>query len=212
MFISIEGTEGVGKSTLITGIEAYLIKLGYQVQISREPGGTPVAEKIREILINPNVSEQIAPETELLLLYAARMQNAINNILPALRENQHILVDRYHDASYAYQVASRGVSKSDYDSINERFLLAIPDLTLWLDMPVEVGLQRAKKRGELDRFEKEKVSFFEKVHEGYAFLHRTQSGRIKRINAHQSSEAVLHDAIIIIQQALANKTTPEKGE
>lgn len=88
----------------------------------------------------------------------------------------------------------------------------IPDLTFWLDMPVDVGLQRAKKRGDLDRFEKEKISFFEKVQKGYAFLHKTHAGRIKRIDAQQSSEAVLHDAIKIIQQALANKTTQDEGE
>lgn len=95
MFISIEGTEGVGKSTLITGLEMYFKKLGYQVQLSREPGGTPVAEKIRDILINPNVSEKIAPETELLLLYAGRMQNVINNILPALQEGKVVICDRF---------------------------------------------------------------------------------------------------------------------
>lgn len=195
MFISFEGTEGVGKSTLIQRVHDYYVSQGKQVILTREPGGTPLAETIRQLLLDVNDNELIYPDTELLLLYAARSQHVARVILPALNEGKVVLSDRFTDASFAYQVMGRGLSAKKLSLLNHHFVSSMPNFTFWLDAPVEIGMARATARGVLDRFEQEKLSFFERVRQGYAQLHQNEPQRIKKIDATQSAEDVFKQVI-----------------
>lgn len=195
MFITFEGTEGVGKTTLIQRVHAYFQALGKDVVLTREPGGTPLAEQLRAILLAPNSSEPMAADTELLLIYAARAQHLAQVILPALAAGKVVLSDRFTDASYAYQCFGRGLSQKKLQQLNDIFVERMPDVTFWLDAPIETGMSRARARGELDRFEQEKVSFFEKVRAGYADLYAHAPERIKRLDATQVPEQVYQDAL-----------------
>lgn len=190
MFISFEGTEGVGKSTLIRKLYEYLTEHNKTVLLTREPGGTPVAEQIRSLLLSTAHSESISHDTELLLMYAGRAQHLQNKILPALATGQIVLCDRFSDASFAYQCAGRGLSREKLQLLNQNFVSRMPDLTFWLDAPIEMGMSRARARGELDRFEQEKMDFFSAVRAGYAELHQREPQRIKRLDACQSAEQV----------------------
>lgn len=199
MFISFEGTEGVGKTTLIRRIFDFLQQQGQDVVLTREPGGTPMAEQIRHLLLSVNHDEAMANDTELLLMYAARAQHLAQVILPALSAGKTVLCDRFTDASFAYQCAGRGLSVEKLDILNQTFVARMPNLTFWLDAPIETGMTRARARGELDRFEQEKAIFFEKVRSGYAHLWQTQPKRIKRLDAMQSPEHVFEQAIQYLQ-------------
>ncbi|WP_165671550.1 dTMP kinase [Metapseudomonas otitidis] len=167
LFITLEGPEGAGKSTNRDFIAARLRERGVEVLLTREPGGTPLAERIRELLLAPS-DESMAVDTELLLMFAARAQHLDRVIRPALVAGQVVLCDRFTDATYAYQGGGRGVSMARIAEL-ERFVQGSlrPDLTLVFDLPVEVGLQRAAARGRLDRFEQEDRSFFEAVRQTY---------------------------------------------
>ncbi|WP_165669106.1 dTMP kinase [Metapseudomonas otitidis] len=167
LFITLEGPEGAGKSTNRDFIAARLRERGVEVLLTREPGGTPLAERIRELLLAPS-DESMAVDTELLLMFAARAQHLDRVIRPALEAGQVVLCDRFTDATYAYQGGGRGVSMARIAEL-ERFVQGSlhPDLTLVFDLPVEVGLQRAAARGRLDRFEQEDRSFFEAVRQTY---------------------------------------------
>lgn len=195
MFISFEGTEGVGKTTLIRRIFETLQAQGHDVVLTREPGGTPMAEQIRGLLLATDHSEAMSHDTELLLMYAARAQHLAHVIVPALNAGKTVLCDRFTDASFAYQCAGRGLSADKLALLNTQFVSKMPDLTFWLDAPIELGMTRARARGELDRFEKEKAAFFEKVRTGYAQLHQQQPQRIKRLDATQTAEQVFAAAI-----------------
>lgn len=195
MFISFEGTEGVGKTTLIRRIFKTLQAQGHDVVLTREPGGTPMAEQIRGLLLSVNHSEEMSHDTELLLIYAARAQHLKHVILPALAAGKTVLCDRFTDASFAYQCAGRGLSAEKLALLNTQFVSRMPDLTFWLDAPIELGMQRARARGELDRFEQEKAAFFEKVRTGYATLQHQQPERIKRLDATQAPEQVFDAAM-----------------
>lgn len=203
MFISFEGTEGVGKSTLISKLYDYLIGHNKTVLLTREPGGTPVAEQIRSLLLSTDHAESIAHDTELLLMYAGRAQHLQNKILPALAAGQMVLCDRFSDASFAYQCAGRGLSREKLQLLNQNFVSRMPDLTFWLDAPIETGMARARARGELDRFEQEKMDFFTRVRDGYAELHQQQPVRIKRLDASQSAEQVFAEALRHVQALLS---------
>ncbi|WP_298144096.1 dTMP kinase [uncultured Acinetobacter sp.] len=195
MFISFEGTEGVGKTTLIRRIFESLQAQGHDVLLTREPGGTPMAEQIRGLLLATDHSEAMSHDTELLLMYAARAQHLAHVIVPALNAGKTVLCDRFTDASFAYQCAGRGLSADKLALLNTQFVSKMPDLTFWLDAPIELGMTRARARGELDRFEQEKAAFFEKVRTGYAQLHQQQPQRIKRLDATQTAEQVFAAAI-----------------
>lgn len=195
MFISFEGTEGVGKTTLIRRIFETLQAQGHDVVLTREPGGTPMAEQIRGLLLATDHSESMSHDTELLLIYAARAQHLAHVIVPALKAGKTVLCDRFTDASFAYQCAGRGLSAEKLALLNTQFVSQMPDLTFWLDAPIELGMTRARARGELDRFEQEKAAFFEKVRTGYAQLHEQQPQRIKRLDATQTAEQVFAAAI-----------------
>ena len=199
MFISFEGTEGVGKTTLIGKIYDYLPQQGHEVVLTREPGGTPMAEQIRSLLLSVNHEESMSNDTELLLMYAARAQHLQQVIVPALKAGKTVLCDRFTDASFAYQCAGRGLSKEKLALLNANFVSHMPNVTFWLDAPTELGMSRARARGALDRFEQEKATFFEKVRSGYQELWERQGERIKRLDATQTPEQVFSQALACLQ-------------
>jgi len=166
-FITFEGTEGVGKSTQLQNAADTLTSLGIDVVVTREPGGTPMAEKIRELLLAPR-EEPVHETTELLLMFAARAQHLHNRILPALAEGKWVLCDRFTDATFAYQGGGRGVPEERIALLETLVQGDVrPDHVVLLDAPVETGMARAKKRGELDRFEQEELAFFQRIRDTY---------------------------------------------
>lgn len=199
MFISFEGTEGVGKTTLIRKIYEYLVQQGQEVVLTREPGGTPMAEQIRSLLLSVNHDENMSNDTELLLMYAARAQHLQQVIVPALLAGKTVLCDRFTDASFAYQCAGRGLSREKLNLLNQNFVSHMPNVTFWLDAPIELGMSRARERGALDRFEQEKVAFFEKVRAGYQELFEHSPERMKRLDATQSPEQVFEQAVAYLK-------------
>ncbi|TXS89087.1 dTMP kinase [Parahaliea maris] len=190
MFITVEGGEGVGKSTNIDYLQDYLRSRGVDLLLTREPGGTGLAEQIRELLVARR-EEGVDPLAELLLVFAARAQHLAKVIEPALAAGQWVLCDRFTDATYAYQAGGRGLSA---DLVRRLEVLVQgelrPDFTLLFDAPVEVGMERARERGSLDRFEEEEIAFFERVRQTYLRLARESSGRFRVIDAAQPLEAV----------------------
>ena len=199
MFISFEGTEGVGKTTLIRKIYEYLVQQGQEVVLTREPGGTPMAEQIRSLLLSVNHDENMSNDTELLLMYAARAQHLQQVIVPALLAGKTVLCDRFTDASFAYQCAGRGLSRKKLNLLNQNFVSHMPNVTFWLDAPIELGMSRARERGALDRFEQEKVAFFEKVRAGYQELFEQSPERMKCLDATQSPEHVFEQAVAYLK-------------
>jgi dTMP kinase len=193
LFITLEGGEGVGKTTNLMFIKQFLETKGIAVVVTREPGGTVLAEKLRGLLLE-NQTELISEKTELLLMFAARAQHLKNVIEPALERGDWVLCDRVTDATYAYQGGGRGID-TNLIAWLEQFVQdeLRPDLTLLFDAPMELGMQRAKKRGALDRFESEKLDFFNKVREAYLQRARQYSGRIKIVDATHSLENVQSD-------------------
>ena len=202
MFISFEGTEGVGKTTLIRKLFEHFQAQGKEVVLTREPGGTPLAEQIRGLLLSVNHDEQMSHDTELLLMYAARAQHVETVILPALAEGKIVLCDRFTDSSFAYQCAGRGLSRDKLQLLNENFVSRMPDLTFWLDAPIELGMTRARERGALDRFEQEKVAFFASVRSGFAEIHTREPERMKRLDATQSPEQVFAEALSYLAECV----------
>lgn len=166
-FITFEGTEGVGKSTQLANAAEVLRSEGIDLVVTREPGGTPMAEAIRELLLAPR-DEPVHELTELLLMFAARAQHLHTRILPALEAGQWVLCDRFTDATFAYQGGGRGVSKERIGQLETLVQGDVrPDHVILLDAPVETGMARARLRGELDRFEQEAVSFFQRIRDTY---------------------------------------------
>lgn len=184
-FITLEGGEGVGKSTNLQFIGRLLQQRGLSVMQTREPGGTALAEKIRDLLLEQH-QESIAPTTELLLVFAARAQHLRNVIEPALRRGDWVLSDRFTDATYAYQGGGRNMDTATIAWLEQLVQGELrPDLTLVLDAPVETGMNRAKHRGELDRFESERLEFFERVRQAYLQRAAEHPQRYKIIDAAQ---------------------------
>ncbi len=182
-FITIEGGEGVGKTTNIDFIQDYLKTAGIPYLLTREPGGTPMAEELREMLLKHR-SETVSENCELLLMFAARAQHIQQVIKPALQQGTWVLCDRFTDATYAYQGGGRGVDFSKIATLEDLVQGDLrPDLTLLLDVSVEVGMERARGRGELDRFEQEKIEFFENVRNAYLARAEHESRRFRVIDA-----------------------------
>ena len=197
-FITFEGVDGAGKSTHLTWFAETLRKRGNEVLVTREPGGTPVGESLRDILLN----QTMHAETEALLMFAARLEHIEQVIKPALQRGIWVVSDRFSDASFAYQGGGRGVSVAKLEQlecwVHENFQ---PDLTLLFDLPVEVARQRLSKNITLDRFEQEKDSFFEKVRQAYLDRRKKHPDRFVLINAAQSPEQVkanLEEAILLL--------------
>ncbi|WP_330114156.1 dTMP kinase [Pseudomonas sp. JS3066] len=183
LFITLEGPEGAGKSTNREYLAERLRSHGVEVVLTREPGGTPLAERIRELLLTPS-EEAMGVDTELLLVFAARAQHLEGLIKPALARGAVVLCDRFTDATYAYQGGGRGLS-SERIALLENFVQGDlrPDLTLVFDLPVEIGLSRAAARGRLDRFEQEQRSFFEAVRQTYLQRAQAAAERYKVVDA-----------------------------
>lgn len=193
LFITLEGPEGAGKSTNREYLAELLKQAGVEVVLTREPGGTPLAERIRELLLVPD-TEVMAVDTELLLMFAARAQHLAGVIRPALARGAVVLCDRFTDATYAYQGGGRGLAHERI-AILEQFVQGDlrPDLTLVFDLPVEVGLARAAARGKLDRFEQEQLSFFEAVRQTYLARAAQAPGRYRVLDAAQPLSQVQAD-------------------
>jgi len=189
-FITVEGGEGAGKSSNLAHVQSLLEAAGKTVLFTREPGGTPLGESIRELLLG-HKHTGMADETELLLMFAARAEHLHRKILPALEQGVWVLCDRFTDASYAYQGAGRGIPHEKI-ALLENFVQGAlrPDLTLLLDLPVETGLARAGERSAPDRFETEALDFFEKVRRGYLEIAAAEPQRVKVIDAAPALEQV----------------------
>lgn len=189
-FITVEGGEGVGKTTNLAFIEHWLRSRGHDVVRTREPGGTPLAESIREMLLSPR-TEPMADLTELLLVFAARAQHIDQVIRPALEAGKWVLCDRFTDATFAYQGGGRQMDMQAIRALEQLVQQSLrPDLTLLLDVPVETGMARASARSAPDRFESEQLAFFEAVREQYLTRARQEPSRFSIIDASPALEAV----------------------
>lgn len=192
-FITVEGIEGVGKTTNIDFIRRQLLDAGREVLLTREPGGTPLAEAIRGLLLDPQYTGMDA-RCELQLVFAARAEHLARVIRPALAQGKWVLCDRFTDATYAYQGGGRGIETSIIAALETLVQGDFrPDMTLLLDVPVAVGLARAGKRGALDRFEQEQVDFFERVRMCYLDMAREHPDRYRVIDAGQPLDRVQHE-------------------
>jgi len=202
-FITVEGGEGAGKSSNLAYVQSLLEAAGKRVLFTREPGGTPLGESIRELLLGHRHTG-MADETELLLMFAARAEHLHQKILPALAAGTWVLCDRFTDASYAYQGAGRGIARERIATL-ERYVQddLRPDLTLLLDLPVETGLARAGSRSAPDRFEVEERSFFDRVRQGYLAIAMAEPQRVKVIDATPALAQVQQQIAEVIQAFLA---------
>jgi dTMP kinase len=198
-FITLEGIEGVGKSTHVEFLSACLVDKGFDVCVTREPGGTKLGEAVREILLHGDNLE-INSEVELLLMFAARSQHISNVILPSLNKGEIVICDRFTDASYAYQGGGRGID-TDKIEIIEKWVQKdfAPDLTLLFDASVETGFSRLLKRGKKDRFEEEDRDFFEKIRKVYLQRAKAYPDRIKVIDAEKTIPEVQHQISILME-------------
>lgn len=189
LFISLEGGEGAGKSTVLAALREVLAEGGREVVCTREPGGTAEGEAIRELLLAPD--RELVPEAELLLMFAARAQLVRQVIRPALERGAAVLADRFTDASFAYQGGGRGLDAGHIAEL-ERWAAGLrPDLTFLLDVGVAQGLERARSRGgDPDRIESERKDFFERVRQTYLARARAEPGRFRVIDASQPADAV----------------------
>ncbi|MBN1005491.1 dTMP kinase [Amphritea pacifica] len=205
-FITLEGTEGVGKSTNLRFIESVLQQHQIRYQLTREPGGTPLAEQMRELLL-ANRDEVVADDAELLLVFAARAQHLERVIRPTLAEGRWVLCDRFTDATFAYQGGGRGLSTAMIGQLEAMVQRGLqPDLTILLDLPVEVGLARASQRGALDRFENERITFFERVRNAYLERAVADPERFAVIDASGTLEQVQHQIRGVLEQYLQEQT------
>lgn len=204
-FITLEGGEGAGKSSCIPLIEEQIKSAGFDVLRTREPGGTELSEQIRNVLLTPT-STPIHEDTELLLMFAARAQHINEKILPALEEGKYVLCDRFTDATYAYQGGGRGIANKRIATL-ERWVQGDlrPDLTLLFDIPVAEGLARANRRSEPDRFEREKLEFFERVRKAYLDAADAQPDRFRVIDATQPFDEVTSQLSGIISSFLSQE-------
>jgi dTMP kinase len=208
-FITIEGIEGAGKSTAMNTIRQWLISAQIPHIFTREPGGTEIAEEIRRVLLAHH-QEEMFEDTELLLMFAGRAQHLAKVIKPALENGYTVICDRFTDASYAYQGGGRGIPHARIAAIESWVQGDLrPHLTILMDVSVDVGLQRIKKRSLQDRIEREQMEFFQRVHDTYLQRAKQNPKQYKIINANQSLEEVekqLHQLLADIFQI-----SPEKS-
>ena len=201
--ITLEGIEGAGKSTHIQFIAEQLQQTGREIFITHEPGGTNIGEEIRELLLKKNTEKMFA-EAELLLMFAARAQHLQQVILPAMNAKKIVVCDRFTDSSHAYQGGGRGLSLERIQQL-ETWLFAgelfsfKPDITLLLDIPVEIGLSRAKARSEADRFEIETVNFFQNARDVFLKISQDEPERVRVIDAEQSLDTVQSEILQVLK-------------
>ncbi|SEH95526.1 dTMP kinase [Rheinheimera pacifica] len=201
-FIVVEGLEGAGKSTAISHIQHYLQQRGKDVICTREPGGTPLAESLRNLVKQVQTSETVAPQTELLLMYAARMQLVLNVIKPALAQGKWVLADRHDMSSRAYQGGGRQLDEAFINQLRTAVLGDLrPDLTLYLDIDPAIGLERARQRGELDRIEQEQLAFFQRTRQKYLQIAASEANIIV-IDASQPVASVQQQLTTALDNAL----------
>ncbi len=202
-FITVEGGEGAGKSTNIACIAERLREAGLRVRLTREPGGTPLAEEIRALLLATR-DEDVCGETEVLLMFAARMQHVERVIRPALARGEWVLCDRFADASIAYQGAGRELGIARVQALRDLLLGDFgPDLTLLLDVPVALGMRRVDGRGAPDRFEREHTAFFERVRAAYHVLAAAEPQRFRVIDASRELTQVRASVLAVIDDFVA---------
>ncbi len=204
-FITIEGVEGAGKSSNLDFVRRYLEQQGVELVVTREPGGTPLGEAIRGLLLDRR-NREMADDTELLLMFAARAQHLAELILPALAEGKWVLCDRFTDATYAYQGGGRGIPRERIAILEQWVQQGVqPDLTLLLDIPVGLGLARAGARSAPDRFESEQIAFFERVRSAYLEQARRFPERYRVIDASQSLEQVQRSLAEVLEAWLSER-------
>lgn len=203
-FITIEGTEGAGKSTNIAHIQDFLQAHQIDFISTREPGGTPIAEKIRDLLLDKD-NHGLCDDAELLLMFAARAQHLNELIIPALEAGKWVLSDRFTDASYAYQGGGRGLSWSKIAALEQWVQNDLrPDATILLDVPVDIGMQRVKDRGETDRIEAEALSFFHRIRDAYHQLAQDNPQRFHIIDTLPANDIVKADLTRVLEQLINN--------
>ena len=200
MFISFEGIEGSGKSSLLENLKKYYLKKELEVIFTKEPGGTELGKDIRGILLNPESS--ISSEAELLLLMADRIEHVTTIINPNLKKNKIIFCDRYIDSTIAYQGKGRNLSEDKIKELIDILNLPIPDLTILLDLPVEDGLLRANKRNELDRFEKEDINFHKSIRKSYLDLQKKDPKRIFLFDSSISENKLFENVLNLIEKKI----------
>lgn len=192
-FITLEGIEGVGKSSHVQALVEALRRQGRQALATREPGGTPVADRIRALLLDPD-GDAPAPDTELLMVFAARCEHLATRVHPALERGQWVVCDRFTDATYAYQGGGRGIARERIAALEDWVQGSLrPDRTVLLDAPVETALRRAQGRAPADRFERETAAFFERARAAYLERAAAEPDRIRVIDATRAIEAVRAD-------------------
>ena len=204
-FITIEGNDGSGKSTVIEGLKKVFKERGIDTVFTREPGGSMIAEKIRQIILDP-VNTAMDDKTEALLYAASRRQHLTETVIPALEQDKLVICDRFIDSSLAYQGHARGIGIEEVYNMN-MFATSgmLPDLTLYILVSPEVGLSRKTHQKELDRLELEANSFHETVYQGYLKIAKMFPKRVVLINGEASKEEVLKQTLEVIDKYLSNK-------
>ena len=198
--ITLEGSEGAGKSSLMRIMREWLEQQGERVLTCREPGGTPTGEAIRRILLDRKRTGML-PHTELLLMFASRAQLVAEVILPAMEAGKTVICDRFADASYAYQGGGRGLADNEIENLERMVLGQLqPDLTILLDVPVKLGLKRARRTGKPDRFESEQQAFFERVRKAYLRRAQLYPERIVVIDAAVKQAVVSRQVRAVLEQ------------
>lgn len=206
VFLTIEGIEGVGKTTAVKFIQKYLTEANQDFVLTREPGGTGIAEQIREVLLTPNANEKMSIETELLLMFAGRAQHIADLIRPALAAGKWVVSDRFIDATFAYQGGGRGVDVAQIKMLEQWVVDGLyPKATILLDAPPQLGLARAKNRGSQDRIEQEKIDFFERVRAAYLMRAKEDAARFHLIDATQPLQVVHANIKIVLDQLLMSQ-------
>lgn len=208
--ITLEGVEGVGKSTLLPVLKEFLLSHGVSVLATREPGGTPLGEQLREVLLG--TEEPMVAKAELLLMFASRAQHIDTVILPAIRKGTWVLCDRFTDASYAYQGGGRQLGSDRVEAIEGWVQEGLqPDLTLLLDASRETSLARTRQRRSLDRIESEGDEFFERVRQGYLAQAEKHPQRIRQIDANPEFEQVCQTMREVVETAISPWLRPPSG-
>jgi len=198
--VTLEGGEGAGKTTVLHALRDALVAIGADVVCTREPGGTPLAERIRELLLDPN-HEPASPQAELLLMFASRAQHVRETILPALHRGAWVLCDRFTDSSYAYQGGGRGLDPALIATLEREVVGIRPGLTLLLDVGVDEGRQRARGRDLVpDRIERERDEFFERVRAAYLARAAAEPRRIRVLDAARPPDAVASEAVALLRE------------